>query len=84
MTLWAGKELKSLTDEELIDAINSVASMDNFRFDKFKDPRINRPKHRLHKIFNANPPVENSVFTNLVQSLNQEYQSRNKSNEAEI
>lgn len=70
------KPIKDLTDDELKDAIQSVAAMDNFRFDKLKDPRINKPKHRLNKIFATNPPVENIIFTNLVNELNQEWKNR--------
>lgn len=76
--IWQGKEIKDLDDAELIDAINSIAHMENFRIDKLKDPRINKPKHRLNKIFAANPPVENPAYTNLQNELIAEYQNRNK------
>jgi hypothetical protein len=75
---WQGKEIQSLTDEELWAALQSVADMDNFRFDKLKDPRINKLKHRLNKIFNSNPPIENQTFTNLVEALNKEWKKRNE------
>lgn len=75
---YGNKEISALTDDELLDAIHSVGSMDNFRFDKLKDPRINKPKHRLNRIFAANPPVENKAFTELTMALNQEFKNRNK------
>lgn len=71
-----GKEISDLTDDELWAAIQTVADMDNFRFDKLQDARINRKGHRLNKIFAANPPNENETFTNLVTSLQLEYQNR--------
>lgn len=77
--MWQGKEIKTLSDDELWAAIVSVADIYNFRFDKLKDPRINKPKHRLKKIFSANPPEENETFTNLCNELNQEFKNRNKS-----
>lgn len=77
---WDGKEIKTLTNDELWAAIQSVADIYNFRFDKLKDPRINKPKHRLNKIFAANPPVESEAFTNLCNELNNEFQLRNKQN----
>lgn len=78
MILYKGKWIKNLSDDELWAAIQSVGGMDNFRFDKLKDPRINKAKHRLNRIFAANPPVENKVFTELVEALNTEYLNRNK------
>lgn len=75
---WQDKEIKDLTDDELLSAIISVGYIYNFRFDKLKDPRISKPKHRLNKIFSANPPAESETFTNLCNELNQEYQNRNK------
>ncbi len=78
MILYKGKWIKDLSDNELWAAIQSVAYMDNFRFDKPADPRIKKEKHRLNKIFNANPPLENQAFTNLVDALNTEYLNRNK------
>lgn len=75
---YGNKEISALTDDELLDAIHSVGSMDNFRFDKLKDPRINKSKHRLNRIFAANPPVENKAFTELTMTLNQEFKNRNK------
>ena len=81
--MWNGKEIHLLTDDELWAAIHSVASVANFRFDKLKDPRLNEEidgkKHRLNRIFSANPPVENETFTNLCNELNNEYKSRIKS-----
>ena len=76
--LWQNKEISTLTDDELWAAIQSVGGMDNFRFDKLKDPRINKAKHRLNRIFAANPPVENKAFTELTMALNQEFKNRNK------
>lgn len=73
---YGSKPIKDLTNAELWAAIQSVAGVDNFRFDKLKDPRINKPKHRLNKIFAANPPVENKTFTNLVNELNRELKNR--------
>lgn len=75
--LWQGKEVKLLSDAELIDAINSVAHMENFRIDKLSDLRIKKAKHRLNTIFTKHPPVENPAYTNLVNELNTEYQIRN-------
>lgn len=80
MTLWAGKAISSLTDEELMDAINSVAHMENFRFDKDQDPRLQKKNHRLNKIFQGKPIPVNPNFTELQNALIQEYQIR-KSNE---
>lgn len=77
---YGSKDIKDLTDDELLDAIQSVADMDNFRFDKLQDPRIKKKGHRLNKIFKANPPSENETFTNLVNELNKEFKSRNKQN----
>lgn len=74
--LFNGKDISNLTDDELWAAIQTVADMDNFRFDKLQDARINRKGHRLNKIFAANPPNENETFTNLVTSLQLEYQNR--------
>ncbi len=76
--MWQGKSIDTLTDDELWAAIQSVAGMDNFRFDKFTDPRIDKPKHRLNKIFGKAKPAENPAFTNLAELLNTEYQNRNK------
>lgn len=75
--LYGQKKIKDLTDDELWAAINSVADMENFRFDKLQDPRIKKPKHRLNKIFTANPPVENNTFTQLAIALNDELKLRN-------
>lgn len=72
------KEISDLSDDELWEAISSVANVDNFRFDKLKDPRINKPKHRLNRIFNSNPPTENPTFTNLVNELNTEWKKRHE------
>lgn len=72
------KDIKDLTDDELQDAIRSVADMENFRFDKLQDPRIKKQGHRLNKIFNANPTTENETFTNLAIALNDEYLRRSK------
>ena len=78
---YAGKEISKLSDDELWAAIQNFADMYNFRFDKLKDPRINKPKHRLKKIFSSKPPEENETFTNLCNELNNEFQLRNKPNE---
>lgn len=75
---WNGKEIKLLADDELWAAIINCADMYNFRFDKLKDPRINKPKHRLKKIFDAKPPEENETYTNLCSELLNEFQNRNK------
>lgn len=79
--MWQGKEIKLLSDDELWAAIITVGEIYNFRFDKLKDPRINKPKHRLNKIFSTKPPEESEAFTNLCDNLNQEFQLRNKPNE---
>ncbi len=78
---YAGRDIKTLSNDELWAAIQSVADMYNFRFDKLNDPRIKRNGHRLNKIFNANPPAENEAYTLLCENLNSEYQLRNKPNE---
>ena len=78
MILYKGKLIKDLSNDELWAAIQSVAHMDNFRFDKLADRRIKKENHRLNKIFNANPLTENQVFTNLVDALNAEFLNRNK------
>ena len=75
---YAGKEIAKMGDDELWAALVSVGEMYNFRFDKLKDPRINKPKHRLNKIFAANPPEENETYTKLVDALNTEWNNRNK------
>lgn len=83
MNQWQGKDIVKLSDDELWAAIETVAGVDNFRFDKLKDPRISKPKHRLNKIFTANPPTESEAFTKLCTNLNNEFQLRNKPNEAQ-
>jgi len=76
--MWQGKPIDTLPDDELWAAIQSVAGIDNFRFDKLVDPRIDKPKHRLNKIFGSGKkPAENETFTKLVNDLNSEYQKRN-------
>lgn len=77
---FGNKLIKDLTDDELWVAIYTVGGIANFRFDKLKDPRINKSKHRLNKIFISKPPVENETFINLAIALNKEYQNRNKPN----
>lgn len=74
--IYKGKDIKSLADDELVEAIYNVAAMDNFRFDKLSDPRIKKPNSRLNKIFHSNPPIENVAFTNLVNALNVELENR--------
>ncbi len=71
------KLISEMSDAELWAAIQSVAGMDNFRFDKLQDRRIQKQGHRLNKIFKANPPTENEAFTNIVNELNQEWKKRN-------
>lgn len=83
MLQWQNKDIDKLTDDELWAAIHNVASMVNFRFDKLKDPKINKPKHRLKKIFDVNPPEENETYTKLVDALNNEWKNRNKTNETQ-
>lgn len=68
---WQGKNLDILSDDELRDAILSVGDMDNFRFDK-----LAKPRKRHAKIFNSNPPIENPVFTQLINDLNGELKKR--------
>lgn len=69
--LWHGKEISSLSDDELRDAIISVGEMDNFRFTKLIQQR-----KRHKKIFDDYPPKENIVFTELVNELNSELKQR--------
>ena len=52
-------------------------TIENFRFDKLKDKRIDKNGHRLNKIFKANPPVENPNYTKLVDELTKEFKMRN-------
>ena len=73
---WQGKWIKDLSDDELREALLTVGNMDNFRFDKSKDPRLNKKNHRLGKIHNGNLPPENPTFTNLIIALNEEFKSR--------
>lgn len=69
---WSNKEIKDLNDDELWEAIHSVAFIDANRIDKLSEPR------KRHKnIFENHPPVENPIFTNLANALNQEYRKRN-------
>jgi len=79
---YQGRDIKTLSDDELWAAIVSIADMEKFRFDKLQDARIKKDKHRLNKIFKNNPPVENEAFTNLAMALNTEYNNRNKTDEA--
>lgn len=81
MNLWESKWIKDLTDDELMDAINSIAHMENFRIDKDKDPRLQKKNHRLHKVFQGNPIPVNPKFTEIQNSLISEYNNRNKSND---
>lgn len=69
-----------MSDAELWAAIQVVADMDNFRFDKLQDKRIQKQGHRLQKIFAANPPTENETFTNITISLQFEWKKRNVEN----
>ena len=71
------QEISEMSDADLWAAIQAVADMDNFRFDKLQDRRIQKQGHRLQKIFAANPPIENENFTNLTIALNQEWKKRN-------
>ncbi len=73
---YGGKLIKDLTDDELWAAIISCGGMDNFRFDKLNDTRINKSNHRLNRIFAANPPTENITFTLLCEALNSEFKLR--------
>lgn len=68
---WRDTPIAKLTDDELRDAIISVADMDKNRVDKLDNKR-----KRHIKLFAAYPPVENPVFTQLVTELNNEFQSR--------
>ncbi len=77
MNTWNGKDITALSDDELWAAIQSVAEVDNFRFDKLSDPRIKKKNHRLNKIFSANPPTENENFKILIHNLNVEWNKRN-------
>ena len=72
---FGNKEVASLTDDELRDAIISVGRMDGFRYNA-----LAKPKKRHEKIFANKPPVENPVFTNLVNELQNEFKSRNLTN----
>lgn len=74
------QEISEMSDADLWAAIQAVADMDNFRFDKLSDKRIQKQGHRLQKIFKANPPIENENFTNLTIALNQEWTKRNVEN----
>ena len=73
---WQNKDIAKLDNDELWAAIQSVAEIYNFRFDKLKDLRITTHNHRLNKIFTANPPVESEAFTNLCNELQLEWKNR--------
>ena len=73
---WQNKDIDKLDNDELWAAIQSVAEIYNFRFDKLKDPRITTHNHRLNKIFTANPPVESEAFINLCNELQSEWKNR--------
>ncbi len=68
---FAGKEISSLSNDELYDAIHSVGTIDANRVDKLAQSR------KRHKpIFEKHPPVENPVFIELAIALNNEFKSR--------
>lgn len=69
--LWAGKPISTLSDDELRDAIRSVADIDKNRVDK-----LEKPRKRHEKLFAKHPPVENETFIQLTNELNIEFQHR--------
>lgn len=69
---WQGKSIKDLSDDELIDAIHTVGSIDNNRVDK-----LSQTKKRHKTIFEKHPPVENPAFTNLAIELSKQISLRN-------
>lgn len=68
---WNTVEISKMSDDELWVAIQSVADIDNNRFEKLANPR-----KRHIKLFEKHPPIENPVFTNLVNELNSEFNRR--------
>lgn len=66
-----GKEIKELTDDELIDAIHAVVDIDKNRLDKLD---VSRKRHK--PLFEKHPPIENPVFTQLATELNEQFKSR--------
>ena len=72
---FGNKEISSLTDDELRDAIISVGRMDGFRYNA-----LAKPKKRHEKLFAKHLPTENPVFTNLVNELQNEFKSRKLTN----
>jgi len=72
---WQGIEISKLSDDELLDAIHSVGTIDANRVDKLAQPR-----ERHKKLFEAYPPTENPAFTLLAIELNNEFKKRNLTN----
>lgn len=68
---WQGKPIEKLLDDELIEAIHSVGSMDGNRIDK-----LSQTGKRHKAIFDKHPPVENPVFIELVSELQLEFKKR--------
>jgi len=68
---WNGKLIKELSNNELQDAIFSIASVDKFRVDKLGEAR-----KRHETLFKTHPPTENPKFTELALALQSEFKSR--------
>lgn len=72
---WQGKPIEKLSDDELIDAIHSVGSIDKNRLDQ-----LDKSGKRHKAIFDKHPPVENPVFIELSTKLLEQFQLRNLKN----
>lgn len=71
MPTWQGQSLDKLSDDELLEAIYSVGTIDKNRWDK-----LEQVKERHAKLFAAHPPTENPAFTELATALNAEFKKR--------
>lgn len=71
MPTWQGQSLDKLSDDELLNAIHSVVTIDKNRLDK-----LDQVKERHAKLFAAHPPTENPTFTELATGLNDEFKKR--------
>lgn len=69
--LYQGKEISQLSNDELRDALHSIAEMDNFRVTKLSEKR-----KRHEKLFDAHPPTENPIFTQLILEVQKEIKDR--------
>ena len=65
------KNIKDLSDDELCDAIHSLAHVDKHRVDKLDN---HRKRHK--RLFDKHPPVENPIFATLINELQSEFLKR--------